>query len=99
MTASDTKPVYFTPTVTPSNTTEKGVWSTDDPDVVTVDAKTGAITISPDLDLSQHGGGIATAVVKYTVGDVSDSGVVVVFPAGYDLASVTSEAVMMILSE
>ncbi len=67
-----TGPWKFTPTVTPSNTTEKGTWTSSNPSVAAVDSN-GNITIG---DLG--GKYFDTVTITYTVGSKSANGVVVV---------------------
>ena len=71
-------PWKFNPTVTPSNTTEKGTWSSNDPSVATVDSN-GNITIG---DLG--GEPFKPVTITYTVGSKSASGVVVVMAETYN---------------
>ncbi|MBQ6172061.1 MAG: Ig-like domain-containing protein [Clostridia bacterium] len=67
-----TGPWKFNPTVTPSNTTEKGTWRSSDPTVAAVD-ENGNITIG-----NIGSNYFATATITYTVGSKSANGVVVV---------------------
>lgn len=65
-------PWKFNPTVTPSNTTEKGKWTSNNPSVAAVDSN-GNITIGNIGDSY-----FEMATITYTVGTKSASGVVVV---------------------
>jgi len=75
---STTDVLKFVATVTPSNTTETGKWTSSDTSIASVDSKTGIITINKNLDLAQHPGNMATVVITYTIGSVSKTGVLVV---------------------
>lgn len=67
-----TGPWKFNATVTPSNTTEKGTWSSSEPSVASVDSN-GNITIG---DIGNEA--FKTTTITYKVGSKSANGVVVV---------------------
>ncbi len=84
---SSTDTIKFTATVKPSNTTETGKWSSSDTKVVTVNEKTGVITVNPEVDLTT---GKASATVTYKVGSVEASGIVVVIADDVTIVDPTS---------
>lgn len=71
-------PWKFNATVTPSNTTEKGTWTSDDPTIASVDSN-GNITIGDIGDAP-----FKTTTITYTVGSKSANGVVVVMAESYN---------------
>ncbi len=83
---STTETIKFEATVTPSNATQTGTWKSDNTSVATVDSKTGVITINKSIDPSTAAGGMMAVKITYTVGSVSASGTLIIYPDGIDVS-------------